>query len=203
MKAMGYALSNLPMNDEVLTNAKFGNVMSRDEASIAKVEYFVEHFSNLLPYSSPQEHDELGEELIEYQLLDDSEIPESVWKSATIQEDESLTYYRMDIIWHYLANLKADDGSYRFGLFSKVAKPVLSMPNSNAEEARIFSLVRKNKTSFRPNLDPHGTLSSILTIKLANDKPAPAFRPPSTMVKRAKSATWDYNKLHSSATSTK
>ena len=79
-------------------------------------------FSNLLPYSSPQEHDKLDEELIEYQLLDDSEIPESVWKSATIQENESVTYYRMDVIWHYLANLKAVDGSYRFGHISKVAK---------------------------------------------------------------------------------
>ena len=80
------------MNDEVvLTNAKFVNVMSRDEASIAQVEYFVKRFSNLLPYSSPQEHDKLGEELIQYHLLYDSEIPESVWKSATIQEDESGT----------------------------------------------------------------------------------------------------------------
>ena len=35
VKAMGYALSNLPMNDEVLTNVMFVNVMSRDEASIA------------------------------------------------------------------------------------------------------------------------------------------------------------------------
>lgn len=203
MKAMGYALSNLPMNDEVLTNAKFVNVISRDKASITQVEYFVERFSNLLPYSSPQEHDKLGEELIEYQLLDDSEIPESVWKSATIQEDESVTYYRMDVIWHYLANLKAVDGSNRFGRISKVAKLVLILPHSNAKEERIFSMVRKNKTSFRPNLDPSGTLSSILAIKLANDKPAHAFQPPSTMVKKAKSATWDYNKLHSSATSTK
>ena len=57
MKAMGYALSNLPMNDEVLKNAKFVNVMLRDEASLAQVVYFVGCFSNLLPYSSPQEHD--------------------------------------------------------------------------------------------------------------------------------------------------
>ena len=203
MKAMEYALSNLPMDDEVLTNAKFVNVMSRDEASMAQVEYFVERFSNLLLYSSPQEHDKLGEELIEYQLLDDSEIPESVWKSATIQEDESVTSYGMDVIWHYLANLKAVDGSYRFGGILKVAKLVLIMLHSNPEEERIFSMTRKNKTSFRPNLDPNGALSSILTIKLVNDKPAPAFQPPITMVKKAKSATWGYNKLHSSATSTK
>lgn len=131
VKAMGYTLSNLPMNDKVLTNAKFVNVMSRDEASLAQVEYFIGRFSNLLPYSSPQEYDKLGEELIEYQLLDDSEIPESVWKSATIQEDESVTYYRMDIIWHYLANLQ-------IGRISKVAELVLIIPHSNAEEERFF-----------------------------------------------------------------
>ena len=105
--------------------------------------------------------------------------------------------------WHYLANLKAVDGSYRFRRISKVAKLVLIIPHSTAEEERIFSMVRKNKTSFQPNLDPNGTLSSILTIKLANDKPAHAFQPPSTMVKKGRSATWDYNKLHSSATRTK
>lgn len=100
---------------------------------------------------------------MEYQLLDDSEIPESVWKSARIQGDESVTYYRIDVLWHYLANLKAVDGSYRFGHISKVAKLVLIKPHSNAREERMFSMVQKNKTSFRPNLDPNVTLSSILT----------------------------------------
>ena len=47
----------------------------------------------------------------------------------------------MDVIWHYLANLKAVDGSYRFGHISKVAKLVLIIPHSNAEEERIFSMV--------------------------------------------------------------
>ena len=157
-------------------------------------------FSNLLPYSSPQEHDKLDEELIEYQLLDDSEIPESVWKSATIQEDESVTYCRMDVIWHSLANLKAVDDLAAIqklpNLFSLYLIPM-------QKRREFFSMVPKNKTVFWPNLDLNGTLSSILTIKLANDKPAHAFQSPSTMVKKAKSATWDYNKLHSSAKSTK
>jgi len=89
-----------------------------------------------------------GEELIEYQLLDDSEIPESVLKSATIQEDESVTCYRMDVIWHYLANLKAVDGSYRFGRISKVAKLLLIIPYSNAEED--FFMIRKNVIPTKP-----------------------------------------------------
>ena len=145
VKAMGYALSNMPMNDEVLTNAKFVNVMSRDEASLAQVEYFVERFSNLLPYSSPQEHDKLGEQLIEYQLLDDSEMPESVWKSATIQEDESVTYCRMDVIWHYLVNLKAVDDLAAIqklpNLFSLYLIPM-------QKRREFFSMVPKNKTVF-------------------------------------------------------
>ena len=104
----------------------------------------------------------------------------------------------MDMIWHYLSNLKAVDGKNRFSRISRVAKLVLVIPHSNAEEERIFSMVRKNKTAFRPNLDPKGTLSSILTIKLASHQPAHVFEPPKSMLKEAKTATWDYNKLHAS-----
>lgn len=74
---------------------------------------------------------------------------------------------------------------------------VLLIPHSNAQEERIFSMVRKNKTAFRPNLDSKGTLSSILTVKLANDVPAHQFEPTKDLLKTAKSATWNYNKEHS------
>ena len=46
--------------------------------------------------------------------------------------------------------------------------------------AYIFLLQHcKNKTAFRPNLDPAGTLSSILSIKLAAKEPAHCFEPSS------------------------
>ena len=38
-----------------------------------------------------------------------------------------------------------------------------SIPHSNAQEERVFSIIRKKTVS----LDPKGTLLSILTIKLA------------------------------------
>ena len=47
---------------------------------------------------------------------------------------------------------------------TRVGKVVLT---SNAEEESLLSMVHKNKTAFRPNLNPEGTLSSILSIKLA------------------------------------
>ena len=43
--------------------------------------------------------------------------------------------------------------------------------------SRIFSKIHKNKTAFRPNLVPKGTLSSILTVKLANDVQLYQFEP--------------------------
>ena len=196
VKSVEYALKNLPVADAVLANAKFINVMSRTEATLSQVNYFVRRYNDLLPFSSPQEHDKLSEEFTDYQLLNDNEVPESVWKSVVVQDDESCTFYRMDMIWHYLSNLKAVDGKNRFSRISHVAKLVLVIPHSNAEEERIFSMVRKNKTAFRPNLDPKGTLSSILTIKLGSHQPAHVFEPPKSMLKKAKTATWDYNKLH-------
>ena len=49
----------------------------------------------------------------------------------------------------------------------KVVRLILTIPHSNAEEERVFSTVRKNKTCFRPRLDPEETLASIVTVKHA------------------------------------
>jgi hypothetical protein len=92
------------------------------------------------------------------------------------------------------------DSQKRFARLSRVAMLVLVIPHSNAEEERVFSMVRKNKTSFRPSLDPKGTLSSVLTIKLADPGPAHQYEPSATVLKKAKSSTWEYNKAHSSST---
>jgi hypothetical protein len=83
----------------------------------------------------------------------------------------------MDILWHYLSTLRAPDHALLFSRLWKVANLVLVIPHSNAEEERVFSIVQKNKTAFHPSLDPKGTLSSILTIKLANPEPAHCFEP--------------------------
>ena len=79
-----------------------------------------------------------------------------------------------------------------------MAKLVLTIPHSNAQEERLFSMVRKNKTAFRPSLDPKGTLSSILAIKLAAQEPAHSFEPPQDVIAKAKTVTWEYNRAHSS-----
>lgn len=163
---------------------------------------FINRFHSLLPYKAPAELDLLSEEFTSYQLLDEKSIPRNIWDAALVHEDDddstgSTRYYRMDVIWNYLSSVRLPDGSLCFPRLLKIAKLVLVIPHSNAEEERLLSLVRKNKTAFRLTLDPKGTLSSILTIKLANNEPAHKFEPTKELLKEAKSATSKYNKAHS------
>ena len=154
-------------------------------------------YNHLLPYQSPHELEQLSEEFSMYQLMEDNKIPQNIWDTATVKEDDDKCYYRLDILWHFLSTLKMPDSSLCFRRLAKVAKLVLVIPHSNAEEERVFSMVRKNKTAFRSSLDPKGTLSSLLTIKLASTEPAHKFDPPKEMLKAAKSATTVYNQTHS------
>ena len=143
--------------------------------------------------------DKLSEEFIEFQLLKDENIPQQIRDKAIVNVDteNDKFYHRMDIIWHYLSSLKAPDHTARFLRLPRIAMLVLLISHSNAQEECIFSMVRNNKTVFRPNLDPKGTLSSILTVKLANNMPAHQFEPTKDLLKTAKSATWKYIKEHS------
>ena len=149
-----------------------------------------------MSYGSPHQLEILSEEFTEFQLLEEGHIPERVREAATVFEDKDreVKYYRMDQIWHYLASMKDADESFKFSRLANVAKLVLVLPHSNAQEERVFSMVRKNKTAFRPSLDPKGTLSCILTIKLSNIDHS--FEPNKETLKKAKSATYEYNREH-------
>ena len=129
--------------------------------------FLIFRYPSLLPFSSPGDLNKLCEEFFDYQMMERTELPESVWKSALVVDSES-QYYRMDEVWTYLSSMKSVDGTLWFPMLTKVAQLVLVLPHSNAQEERVFSLVTKNKTMFRPNLKLDGTLSSILTVKLAN-----------------------------------
>ena len=92
-----------------------------------------------------------------YTVLQDADIPQDIWDKATVAVEEGQAHHRMDVLWHYLSFLRAADSSFRFPRLSSVAKLVLTIPHSNAQEERLFSMVQKNKTAFRPSLDPKGT----------------------------------------------
>ena len=95
---------------------------------------------------------------------------------------------RIDIVWNRIGEMT-----------SAIVKLILSLPHSNAEEERLFSMVKRNKTAFHPNLDPQEILGSNLTIKLAfKGKKIQKMDIPNDISTRAEKTTWEYNKAHSS-----
>ena len=127
--------------------------------------------------------DKLSEELSYYQTLGDEDIGAEAWQAAKVVEEvedhgtETL-HYRIDVFWWwYDTNLKLyGSSSVRFKHLTKVAEAVLVLPHSNAEEERLFSIVRKNKTDSRPSLSLEGTMklqlisgiNSVLLLMAAN-----------------------------------
>ena len=196
--AVSQALQKLPFADNLLNHSKFLNFEQRGHCSFSSVEYFCCSYSNLLQFS-PAEVDRLQEEFIDYQLLENSHIPQAVWKEAIIYEDESSTaHHRMDVIWGHMATICNADGSKRFANLFKVTQLISCIPHSNAGEERVFNLIKLNKTPTHSCLDPNGTLSSIVTVKLANEDSCFSWEPPKTLLKASKSATTKYNELHQS-----
>ena len=101
-------------------------------------------------------------------------------------------YVQPDILWHGLEKLMDVNGKSVFALLAKVAKLVLVLPHSTADEERIFSLVRKNKTAFRSNLSLDTTLPNILHCKVNcfSHTKCYEFSPSPHVLKNAKHATW-------------
>ena len=53
---------------------------------------------------------------------------------------------------------------------------------------------KPSKTKFRPSLKLDDTLSSIITLKLANPEPCHKYEPPNEVLKSAKKASMTYNR---------
>ena len=102
---------------------------------------------------------------------------------ASVVEDWDRRFHLMDIVWHYIACMKMPDSGLHFPPLSKTDLLMPIIPHSNSEVQRIFSMVSKNKTLFRPSLDPCRTLSGILIITLADTKSAHKFKLPNELLK--------------------
>lgn len=72
---------------------------------------------------------------------------------------------RIDLAWHKISQMKGTNGELKYDVLSKFIKMILVIPHSNAEDERIFSIVRKNLNEYRPNLSS-STLSDIIVEKM-------------------------------------
>lgn len=69
-------------------------------------------------------------------------------------------------LWNVISNSNDAIGLLRFASLGKIIKPVLTISGSSAKEERVFSIIWKKKSYFRPNLDLDENLVSLLTFKL-------------------------------------
>ena len=126
--------------------------------------HYFHRYPNLLPFEEQSEFDSRTEEFSEYQLLRDSDIPDHVMGSCKTDRGD----LKLDLLWSFIGQMKDHaENALLFLRLWKVVRLILTIPHSNAEEERVFSIVRKNKTSFLRRLDPEETLASIVTVKLA------------------------------------
>ena len=96
--AVSQALQKLQFADDLLNHSKFLNFQERTYCFFSSAEYFCFSYSNLLQFG-PAEVDRLQEEFINYQLLENSHIPQAFWKEAIITEDERMKAAQHIIEW--------------------------------------------------------------------------------------------------------
>ena len=156
--------------------------------------HYFYRYTNLLPFEKPSEFDSLTKEFIEYQLLRDSDIPDHVMESCKTDRGD----LKLDSLWSFIRQMNDHaENALLFPRLWKVVRFILTIPHSNAGEERVFSIVRKNKTCFRPRLDPEETLASIVAVKLTMESESvETFNISQEVLTVAKSATYKYKMSH-------
>ena len=180
----------MSLNDPLLKPSMFLDFEQRELANVTDVEYFIDRFEILGGRDGPILLNKIHEKFRE-------DIPKCS-KKLKITLILRLNVLRMDVVWAHLSGMSSlATGEPRFPLLSTVARLVLVIPHSNADEERVSSLISKNKTYFRHSLALDGTLSSIVQVKLAAPDHCSIFEPLQEVLTKAKKATWEYNKrLH-------
>ena len=102
-EAFSYGVEKLPINDSVLKHSIFADISKRESVSIDDVLFFVKKFH--LNFN-PETKNLLSEQFFDYQLLNDHDIPDSVWQNAYTMDDDRNKYYRADILWGFISQMK-------------------------------------------------------------------------------------------------
>ncbi|KAK6481138.1 hypothetical protein HHUSO_G17313 [Huso huso] len=199
--AVDYAFKKLPFKEPVLERSQFIDFQQKMDCDVNDALYFVYRFSHLLPYGDPKEQDKLSDEFLDYQLMEEKDIPRSIWEQAVSRVSEQEVYHRMDKVWAHMATIKSPvTGMPKLPMLSKVEQLILTLPHSNADAERVFSMIGLNKTDTRNALDLEGTLSSIMTIKMSGMEPnCFKYEPPAEVIKASKSAASSYKREHAAA----
>lgn len=106
------------------------NISERLQAYFTQVTYFVERFSDHLPYTDPKTQEVT---VCEIQTMQNSTIPAHMeWCQNTKLDGDVVEYHRMDILGAYLGSVKdMVTSQLKFSLVANVAKFPVLMPMRN------------------------------------------------------------------------
>ena len=199
-KAYSYCASWLRLDDDLLRYCVFVDFTKRAATPFSYVEKILPFFKNIYDTTlkDPAVLEGVHDEYIEYQAISDTDIiSDEVWERAQVgisdneNDNKRKCDYRMDVIWGHLQD--------RFPDLAAIALTVLTVPHSNAAEERAFSIIRRNRTDFRPTLQLGVSLNSIMRIKMAMPESLCKccdWEPAEELLRKCKSATREYNKQH-------
>ena len=122
--------------------------------------------------------EQLKEEYEDFQLLGENAI-------TLVEDGESRP---IDHVWTDILALKTPLGVVRFLLMATVMAPLLSLPHSNADDERLFSILRKVHTEACHSLNAD-TITAYLQCKLNINSCCYELKVSDEMLKLAKSAT--------------
>jgi len=99
------------------------------------------------------------------EVLDYKPSPSSAIPSVRSEPGKPTKSAELCVCWQEIGRMKTLCGTPRFPNFTRLAKCILSLPISNADTEKVFSIVRKIVTDYRTEMD-QSTLCALVSCKL-------------------------------------
>ena len=147
--AASYIIQKFNLSSPLLECAEVADIEIRENVPYSHVKFFLSKFPHFFDES---ELDVVESQFLRYQI-------------EKFNED-IINCNRVDVQWYKISQMKDTSGKLKYNLLWKVIQIVLVIPHSNAEDERIFSVVRKNLNEYRPNLSSD-TLSDLMVEKMS------------------------------------
>ena len=181
-------IKKFTFKDHVIDDVAFLLPDKRGSVTTASVDRLAGRFSAAVPQEAL---DALEEEILDYILLPPSALPSTQEEGKPVSNEDLCAY------WQQIGRMTNPDSSIRFPNLSRLAKCLLSLPVSNAETERVFSILRKVLTEYRTQID-QSTLCALVSFKLNCDSKCFELETLAKFLEEARTTTMNYNKAHSS-----
>ena len=156
-------LKKFPFGDTILKDLGIINPHQVRSYTFSTIKSLAKQFRQL-QLDDSDSLDKLREEFMDF-TLSPADLPDpSLYKSASGEKP------RAGVFWNEVGQIKTLDGELRFPSLFRLMAGLLTIPASNADSERGFSVLRKiHHTDQRPSLKP-STISSLMAIKFNSEE---------------------------------